>query len=118
MKNHTIILLAILLAGFSVSAQSFSGTYSIGKTVFKVKPLSIKDDEAGLFNIVYSKGNKVGTMASTTEDPKFEFVFLEHEGDIYRGTFYFTKAWKGKPLAGYYIPAKSKKKLVVKFIKE
>lgn len=118
MKKFAIILLALWLTGFTVSAQSFSGTYSIGKTIFKVKPLATKEGEAGLFNIVYTQGNKLGTMASTSDDPKFEFVFLEHEGDIYRGTFYFTRAWKGKPLAGYYIPAKSKKKLIVKFIKE
>ena len=42
---------------------------------------------------------------------------IEHEGDIYRGTFYFTKAWKGKPLEGYYIRAKDKK-MKVKFIKD
>jgi len=110
-----LVLFSLHLTG---SSQSFNGVYSIGKTTFTVKDLPGKEEENKLFNIVYKNGNSIGTIASETEDPKFEFVFLEHEGDIYRGTFYFTKAWKGKPLQGYYVKAKSKKKLVVRFIKE
>ena len=116
MKLVIIIILSCLsLSSFS---QCFCGTYSIGSSRLSVKALSQQDQQLGLFNIVYNKGNKNGTMASLTENPKFEFVFDEHEGDIYLGTFYFTKAWKGKPLEGYYIRARDKKKLKVKFIKE
>ena len=113
-----LLVFACLVCYCSVSGQSFSGLYKIGSTTFRAKALSDQDAQQGLFNIVYTNGSKVGTMASVTDNPKFEFVFDEHEGDIYRGSFYFTKAWKGKPLEGYYIRAKDKKKLVVKFVKE
>ncbi|MDX2128102.1 MAG: hypothetical protein SFU91_03610 [Chloroherpetonaceae bacterium] len=108
----------LILSSLSLSAQSFEGTYRIGKTTFRARVLSEADREAGLFNIVYSKGDTVGTMASLTEDPKFEFVFMEHEGEKLLGTFYFTKAWKGKPLEGYYIREKDKKRFPVRFVKE
>ena len=116
MKSIFIILVSCV--ALTVRGQCFCGTYSISSSRFTVKALSEQDREQGLFNIVYSKGDKNGTMASLSENPKFEFVFDEHEGDIYRGTFYFTKAWKGKPLEGYYIRAKDKKKMKVKFIKD
>ena len=110
-------LFVFLISSFFVSGQGFTGLYSIGKETFRAKVLSERDAQDGLFNLVYTKGSKVGTMASASDNPKFEFVFDEHEGDIYRGTFYFTKAWKGKPLEGYYI-RRDKKKFKVKFIKE
>lgn len=113
-----LFVLVCLLGYGSVSAQAFTGLYKIGTTTFRAQVLSEQDRQAGLFNLVYTGGSKAGTMASLTEDPKFEFVFDEHESDIYRGSFYFTRAWKGKPLEGYYIRAKDKKKLKVKFIKE
>ncbi|MBC7827222.1 MAG: hypothetical protein H7122_05725 [Chitinophagaceae bacterium] len=112
-----ILILFSMMWSFSYG-QSFIGLYSIGKSTFRAKSLSEQDQRDGLFNIVYTKGSKAGTMASGSENPKFEFVFDEHEGDIYLGTFYFTKAWKGKPLEGYYVRAKDKKKIKVKFLKE
>ncbi|MBC7922690.1 MAG: hypothetical protein H7Z75_16550 [Ferruginibacter sp.] len=102
----------------TIRAQSFSGVYSIGKTTFKVKALSEEDQERGIFNIVYSKGDKVGTMASLTEQAGFEYVFNEGLGDRSMGDFYFTKAWKGKPLEGYYIREKDQKRFAVKFLRE
>jgi len=108
----------LFLIPLCLFAQSFEGTYRIGKTNFRVRVLSEADRQAGLFNIVYSKGDTVGTMASLTEDPKFEFVFMEHEGDRFLGTFFFTKAWKGKPLEGYYIRERDKKRFPVRFFKE
>ena len=118
MIYKTLIVITALVVGFNGKAQSFNGLYAVGKSTFRVKALTAEDQAAGLFNIVYTKGSKAGTMASLTENPKFEFVFDEHEGDIYRGSFYFTKAWKGKPLTGYYVRAADKKKFTVKFIRE
>lgn len=109
MKKQAAIFITLLLTGFITYGQSFSGKYSIGKTTFTVKPLSEQDAKDGLFNIVYLKGNKVEKTASLIQDPKFEFVFDEHKGDIYKRTFYFTKTWKGKPMEGYYIRAKTKR---------
>jgi hypothetical protein len=54
-------------------------------------------------------------MVHLTEDPRFEFVLDEYGGDIYLGTFYFTKVWKGKPLQGYYIWTNERKKILVSF---
>ena len=111
-------LFALVFISLFASAQAFTGLYSIGSATFRAKVLSDQDAQQGLFNLVYTKGSKLGTMASLSENPKFEFVFDEHEGDIYRGTFYFTKAWKGRPLEGYYVRAKDKKRFKVKFIRE
>lgn len=114
-----ILLLLCLFAATTTSfSQAFDGVYAIGNTRFTVRTLSEQDRNDHLFNIVYFKGDKNGTMASLSENPKFEFVFDEFEGDIYRGTFYFTKAWKGKPLQGFYVRAKDKKKIKVKFLRE
>lgn len=107
------LLFALVFTSLFASAQAFTGLYSIGNATFRAKVLSEKDAQQGLYNLVYTKGSKLGTMVSISEHPKFEFVFDEHEGDIY-----FTKAWKGKPLEGYYIRAKDKKRFKVKFIRE
>lgn len=117
MKPHLLALLFVCASPLAI-AQSFEGVYTVGKTSLVARALSEKDRESAYFNIVYAKGDPGGTMVSLTENPEFEFVFDEHLGDVYLGTFYFTKAWKGKPLAGYYLKRGSKRKVLVKFLGE
>jgi len=112
------LLCFFLLISIDSRSQAFTGTYTIGKTAFKVKPVSDDNRDAGIYNIIYTKSDRIGTLANLSDYDHFEFAFDEFVGDIYLGTFFFTKAWKGKPLEGYYIRAKTKNKIKVKFLKE
>lgn len=112
------VAIALLSMIASAKGQNFEGVYTVGRTSLVARALSEQDRAKNLFNVVYAKGDKGGTMVSLTEDPNFELVFDEHLGERQLGTFYFTKAWKGKPLEGYYVKLGSSRKLPVKYLGE
>jgi hypothetical protein len=85
-------------------AQSFEDVHAFGRISHFLHARSPNRNEG------------TGTKASLTHDPNFKFVFVEHLGDIYRGTFYFTRASMGKPLVGYYIRCGSTRKIPVRFL--
>lgn len=113
-----LLPLALAFVATVSQAQSFEGVYSVGRTSFVARALSGPDRAAGLFSIVYAKGDATGTVASLAEDPEYEFVFEEHLGDRHLGTFYFTRAWKGRPLEGHYVRRGSKRSVPVAFVGE